>query len=52
MLALYFVALEQYGSGKKIGNPNRVGQTICSSVSVAAEHCEEEIVPLGACTAK
>ena len=38
MLALDFVAVLQYGSGKNIGLPNIVGQTIVSSVLVASAH--------------
>ena len=52
MLAFHFVALEQYGSGKKIGLPKNVGQTTVSSVLVAAVHCAALIVPFGEWTAK
>jgi hypothetical protein len=48
MLALNLVAELQYGSGKKIGLPNIVGQTMVSSVFVASEHCAAVIVPAGA----
>src|SRR5215471_9420254 len=52
MLALNLVAVLQYGSGKNIGLPNIVGQTIVSSVLVASVHCAAVMVPAGECTAK
>src|SRR5450755_2285932 len=51
-LALYFFALAQYGSAKKMGLPKIVGQTTVSSVFVASVHCAALIVPAGECTAK
>src|SRR5450755_3120273 len=52
MLALYFFALAQYGSAKKMGLPKIVGQTTVSSVFVASVHCAALIIPAGECTAK
>src|SRR5215471_5481930 len=52
MLALNLVAVLQYGSGKNIGLPNIVGQTIVSRVLVASVHCAAVMVPAGECTAK
>ncbi len=45
-LALDFVVELQYGSGKKIGLPNRFGQMTFSSSSVATVPCAAVIAPL------